>query len=393
VKSLRLTIIICAALTAMQTFYVFVMTGNLQIYLQIMRPGIYMVLTITVCAIFGRNRRISRKALQSRVAVIAAIALLTVTLIVGIYMFGGAVNYHVPNWSMRFWHIWTVGSVVVMREIIRYKLIRASNDSERSWVILLLLIALVYAQLDGLQMIYRCVVIDPILFLFTTLFPAVTVGGVASYMSLESKFYAVLTFSLVYTLVPDVVPVLPYIRPLSWSLTVTAAAFMSGLIYRAVMNDKSSGQKKREKLRAKYFSKKPWLMNSLTVGIIGLVVAFFLGMFPIYPVAILTGSMAGTFEQGSLVFVRRVPSGMAYDMVGEGYAIHFRRNRLEYIHRTVEFVYGADGRREYITQGDAPGALRDPWQTAQDDVLGIAVTFLPYLGWPYVMFYFLRSPS
>ena len=99
--------------------------------------------------------------------------------------------------------------------------------------------------------------------------------------------------------------------------------------------------------------------------------------------------MTGTFNQGSLVIVRSVPEGAAYDMVGEGYIIHFRRGDMEYIHRVVAFEHGQDGRRVYVTQGDAPDAEVDPWRTTQEDVLGIAISFLPALGWPYVIFHFL----
>jgi len=378
-------------LVVMVCVYIFALEPwQLSMYHQWIRPALYVLLAVIVYAYFGRGggRRV-RKAYQANLAAAISIALYAITFIVLAFVQGAGINADTPNRTMRIWHITTVGSVVIMREIIRYKLIKQTGDKDRAAVVALLIIVLALAQLDDLRVLYMQDVLDPYLFFFATVLPGIMVSVVVSYIAVEGSFLAVISMSLVYSMGALLMPIFPHIEPLPWALTVSALLFVSAFIFRAAMNDKSPAQKKREKLRAKYFSKKPWLMNSLTFGIIGLVVLFFLGVFPIYPVAILTDSMAGTFEQGSLVFVRRVPPGKAYDMVGEGYIIHFRQGRLEFVHRAVEFVYGKDGRREYITQGDA-SYLRDPWQTGQDDVLGIAVTFLPFLGWPYVVVHFLR---
>jgi len=390
VRAIKFTAFVCFVLVAMQLLYTFSMTGfDLNIYHLGIRPGIFAALAAIVYFAFGGVRRANRKAFNSRIGMIVAVLLLCITFLLMSFHFGAAINYHVVNWYQRGWNAWSIGGVVVFREFIRIRLIQSSKDAERPWVILLLTIVLAFAQLDSFRDIYRGAQhIDPTAYAFSAVFPAITISAVASFKSVEGTFLTVLLFGLFYSFVWRIMPILPYVEPLTWALVVTVLAFVSAIIYYFVMDDRPPARKRRDAMRAKYFEKKPWIMNTATAAVLIALVAFFMGAFPIYPVTILTGSMEGTFNQGSIVFVRRVPEGRAYDMVGEGYIIHFRRNRIEYIHRAVGFEHGEDGRREYLTMGDAPGAIVDPWRTTQDDVLGIAVAQLPFLGWPYVILRF-----
>ena len=124
----------------------------------------------------------------------------------------------------------------------------------------------------------------------------------------------------------------------------------------------------------------------LTSVLISLIVAFFNGVFPLYPVVVLTSSMSGTFERGSLVFNEKIPAGEAFVRVGEGEVIHFVcRGRVEYVHRVIDFRHDIDGERQYITRGDA-SELTDPHPVQQDSVLGIVRASLPFFGYPYIFF-------
>jgi len=181
------------------------------------------------------------------------------------------------------------------------------------------------------------------------------------------------------------VPIVPNIYPIPWVLTTCALVFITAALHRIIVGGKTKKVANRDKRRLKY--EKRSIRDYVATGLlIGVIIAFFLSVFPVYPVVILTGSMSGTFERGSLVFVQRVPPGEAFDRVGENYVIHFlSRGRVSYVHRVIDFRHDEHGERQYITQGDA-SYLIDTYPVPQEDVLGIARASLPLLGYPYVMF-------
>ena len=362
-------------------------TVPISIYIVWVRPFMYLTIAIAIYMYFGIDARRIRKAYQANLASVISVVIYIATFIGLAFILGAGENATAPTAAMRIWHLITIGSVVVLREIIRFKLIKQASLIERNIVITVLILTLVFSQFDYFRVLYRTDTIDPFRIFFAAMLPSLMVNIVASYIAIKGTFLSVILVSLVYSLGALIMPILPHIEPLPWALVVSVLLFISVFIFRFAVYGQTRKAKRREARLSKY-GKQPIFFNLATAGVIGLLIAFFLGAFPIYPVAILTDSMTGTFNQGSLVFVHRVPEGQAYERVGEGYIIHFRQGRMEFIHRTVGFEHGADGRREYITQGDA-SYLVDPWRTTQDDVMGIAVTFLPYIAWPYVIVRFL----
>lgn len=373
----------------MKGAFIFIMgAGYMSLYLAWIRPGIFAVLALIVYALYGFDKRRVLMAYQSNMAAAMCVAMYSIAFIGLAFLFGAGINADTPNMGMRLWRVRTLGSVVLMREMIRYKLIKLADKGEKPHVLALLTTVFAFVLVDDLRILYAGGAFGLQHIIFASVLPSFLLSILASLIALRGNFLSLITVSVVYSMGSLMMPFLPHVEPIPWALSVSILTFISIFIFRAALDSRSPAQKKRDNLRGKYFEKKPWIFNTITVGTIGAVIVFFLGVFPVYPVAVLTDSMSGTFEQGSMVFIRRVPEGAAYDMVGEGYIIHFRRNHMEYVHRAVEFAYGEDGRRVYITQGDSPEAIVDPWRTTQDDVLGIVVAFIPYIGWPYVIFRF-----
>jgi len=305
------------------------------------------------------------------------------------FIFGAGTNTMTINSTFVVRNLWIRGLSIILGEYIRYKLIKHSSDKNLVTVVILLSITLAYTHMFDAHRLFIGSTIMLSIF-YETVFMPLVISSVASYIAVKGDFWAVILLSFVYAMTQYLAPILPNISPIAWSLIVTAIIFVTAIIYRFMMDEKKRDLRKREQRAVKYA---PQNIRSYvsTVLLLGIIIAFFMGAFPIYPVVILTGSMAGTFERGSLVFVQRVPHGEAFNRIGEGYVIHFlSRGRVSYIHRVIDFWHDEDGERQYITRGDASDLI-DAHPVPQEDVLGIARASLPFFGYPYVIVQSIRQ--
>ena len=220
---------------------------------------------------------------------------------------------------------------------------------------------------------------------FESIFKPLVISAAVSYIAINGNYFSVVFISFIYSMASYLVPIIPNILPIVWSLIINGLVFITVIIYYIEINEKGQALRIREKRVDKYI-KKP-IFGYLFIGaIMSLIVAFFIGMFPIYPVVVLTDSMEPTLGRGNLVLVERVPNGDAFIRVGEGEVLHYKNHLgVEYIHRVVDFTYDINGERQYITRGDA-SYLTDPYPVIQSDVLGIARAALPFIGYPYIFF-------
>ncbi|MCL2386465.1 MAG: signal peptidase I [Defluviitaleaceae bacterium] len=109
----------------------------------------------------------------------------------------------------------------------------------------------------------------------------------------------------------------------------------------------------------------------------GIVVAFSLGAFVYYPKVMHSDSMSESLERGSLVILRRIPENLH---LREGDVIHFASSDTQILHRIVQYEY-RNSERHFITRGDS-NQENDPNPITQDDIIGIALTHLPFAGYP-----------
>jgi signal peptidase len=218
---------------------------------------------------------------------------------------------------------------------------------------------------------------------FSAIFRPLVVSGMVSYFAYRGSLGSVLAVSFTFNMASYILPFLPSVSSLVYSLIVCGLAFLSAYVYSFVNNETRRMQRKRDKRLARY-EKKPKSMYFITTGALGLLIAFALGAFPVYPTVVLTGSMSPAFERGSVVFIERVTPEEVVDMVGEGEILHFTSpHGVDFIHRVVDFRWDAEGQRTFITRGDA-AELVDPHPVAQEDVLGIVRAFVPFFGYPII---------
>lgn len=121
-----------------------------------------------------------------------------------------------------------------------------------------------------------------------------------------------------------------------------------------------------------------WIITTLTsIGIIW----FSVGVFPIYPSVIATGSMSPMIKPGDIVLVDKKVDA---NKLSKGQVIQFKRDNILISHRVIDIVE-KDGVKSYKTQGDNNSGA-DTELVKPQDVKGEIIQVVPKLGWPTLLF-------
>ena len=391
-KRIVASTIVFIAFIALQWGFAFVYVDYVMLYNQIVRPIVYGALVIFVFAVMGIDERPVLKAQESTLwALLFAMVYVSVLFVLGLF-FGFGTNVMAPNAAVIVNNFWNIAPIFFMGNVIRCKLLKNVGKDDAVKAIVILTIAFTIVGLSEIRQIAQGANIDFGEFIFASVFFAIVLNLAVAYFAHNGSILSVFIISGVYSLPPSLSPVLPNIQSFPWALISTTVLGASLYVYVVLVADKAKGRKYQEEIE--YHQHDSWIKQKLSayniifaVAAIGLA-AFFLGFFPRYPVAILTTSMTGTFDRGSLVLLHRVPDGQAYDMVDENTVVHFYIMGREYVHRVIEFDYNSTGDRVYITKGDA-NDFPDPWRVGQDDVIGVAWGFIPFVGYPRVALHLL----
>mgnify|MGYP001143672042 CR=1 FL=1 len=106
------------------------------------------------------------------------------------------------------------------------------------------------------------------------------------------------------------------------------------------------------------------------------IIWFAVGLFPVQPITVISGSMRPTLDVGDVVIIAKVDA----DTIKPGDIIQFREpDGVTTIHRVVE-IQEIEEERVFITQGDA-NEKPDAEPVLSANVVGKAIFDIPKVGW------------
>ncbi|NLP30713.1 MAG: signal peptidase I [Clostridiales bacterium] len=108
---------------------------------------------------------------------------------------------------------------------------------------------------------------------------------------------------------------------------------------------------------------------------------FVVGVFPIVPSVIVTGSMQPLIYPGDIVLLEKVTSEEQIRSLESGDIIQFKRDEVLITHRIIEVIDDGLGNLTYRTKGDNNSA-EDSRLVDPNDVKGILVKVVPKVGYP-----------
>lgn len=111
---------------------------------------------------------------------------------------------------------------------------------------------------------------------------------------------------------------------------------------------------------------------------------FCIGVFPLYPSVVLTGSMEPGIRPGDVVIVRRITEEREIYQLEEGEILNFQQKEINITHRILKIREDEAGNRSFVTKGDN-NASEDTQPVQPNDVNGTVVRILPKAGIPVLL--------
>lgn len=170
---------------------------------------------------------------------------------------------------------------------------------------------------------------------------------------------------IVYESVYFFIPVLPNVQWLTRTFVSVIFVFIATGIYIETWKN-YEGLIKRQRFKVGLSS----ISTGLTFGLSILIIWFALGVFPVFPTLVLTGSMEPYFYPGDIVIIQRVPP----EELQVGDVIQFRVEDYDVIHRIVSIE-----EHEITTKGDN-NSVKDSDTVNTGFVRGKYIYHIPYIG-------------
>ncbi|HHY91590.1 MAG TPA: signal peptidase I [Clostridiales bacterium] len=262
-----------------------------------------------------------------------------------------------------FW----VGALLISREMIRNYLVN-SLSGEKSLFMMLWISLLMTMSATSLNRLLSLSGTEQVVkYLGEYFLPQFSHNVFASYLVLLGGPWASIIYLGTIQGFEWLCPILPDLKWLNKALIGVLYPIFSLMFFQNLYLQESKAAKKSRD------EEKPlgWMLTCiLSIGVIW----FSVGVFPIYPVVILTGSMEPVIKAGDIVLIKRI----ADEELKIGEIIQFRRNGVSVCHRIVA-VAEEEKQKRYITKGDNNTKEDSEW-VKPEDIKGKAVYVIPKIG-------------
>lgn len=268
-------------------------------------------------------------------------------------------------------NVLTIGSAVFGRELARHYLVNSLTRKENYRIFIIVsafmtLNAFSIAKYTGLQGYEEMTKFVAQFFL-----PEYTKNLLATLLVFYGGAFASIIFMGTLDFFQWLSPILPDLKWITAAFVgILTPAFLFSYV-QIIYNDESRIRNPKHKEEENPMS---WIIT--TVISIG-VVWFSVGVFPIYPSVIVTGSMIPMIQPGDVILVNKKIDVM---QLKEGQTIQFKRDDILISHRIIEVVVNK-GVKSYRTKGDNNSGV-DREFVKPEDVKGEVIKVVPKIGWP-----------
>ena len=263
-----------------------------------------------------------------------------------------------------------VGAMLVGMELSRAWLI--NHLGKKHTLLALIFVAVLYtmlsiplARITGLTL-----ELNSITYMNSTILPALAENLLASFLALLGGPLAAIAYRGILQAFWWFCPILPN---LSWAFTglIGTVVPIVGLVMANSL--RSSRRRLGQARREREGSLAGWVVTTIVAVAI---IWFAVGLFPVHPTTVISGSMRPTLDVGDVVIIAKVST----DNVNPGDIIQFRESEgVTTVHRVVE-IREIEGQTVFITQGDA-NSEPDFNPVIPANVVGKAIFEIPKIGW------------
>jgi signal peptidase len=204
----------------------------------------------------------------------------------------------------------------------------------------------------------------------STVLPTLAERMLASFLALLGGPLAAIAYRGILQAFWWFCPILPNL-PWAFKGLIGVVVPIVGLVVANTL--RTSRPRHRQARRERGGSLAGWVVTTIIAVVI---IWFAVGLFPVQPTTIISGSMRPNLDVGDVVIIAKVSA----DIIKPGDIIQFREAEgVTTVHRVVE-VREIEGKRVFITQGDGNRAP-DPDPVLTDNVVGKVILNIPKIGW------------
>lgn len=268
-------------------------------------------------------------------------------------------------------NLFFVGSMLIGMELSRAWLI--NHMGRRHTFLALAFVALLYTllsipltQVTGIRL-----EVESVSFVNSTLLPSLAENLLASFLALLAGPLPAIAYRGMLQAFWWFCPILPDLPWAFKGLIGTAVPIIGLVVAQGFHFERVNPNKSRR--RARESSLAGWIV---TVVVAVAIIWFSVGLFPVHPALVGSGSMQPTMYAGDVVIIAKVPA----DMIKQGDIIQFRKEgKITVMHRVVEIEETGEA-KFFITKGDANDEP-DTDPVIPENVVGKAVFNIPKIGW------------
>ena len=350
------------------------------IYLYIINPLFWITLAVFLKIAIGKSyqkSRIKKEVIQY--ILIAVIIYILTYMISGLFITFGNNPYFTTVKGFLI-NLWMFGTVIISKEYIRYRLINNVYENDKKEIAILVSLIYIIIEIELNKYINtKITLLFALKDICQNLIPLIAKNVLYSYISMKSDWKPASIYELftkLYLWLSPILPNAPWIMVAIIETTIPTILFF----YIRYANSKNSEIKSRQEIE----NVNPKNSIPLVVLVI-LVIWFTIGVFPVKPIAVASGSMEKELYIGDVVIVKKCN---ANDIVN-GDIIQYQMKGYTVIHRVIEKKQ-KNGEYYFTTKGDN-NPSEDKESVKEDQVLGKVIFKVKYLGYPSIWLNIIQS--
>ncbi len=303
-----------------------------------------------------------------------AVIYIIVIVMVGLFIDGLGKSPYSHTLLGMITNIYSVGIALIGRELVRSYLVNSLTDKENYLVFILVSIVMTIFSISINKIFAINGLENSVQFLAQEVAPGFSENLLATYLvflggPLSSIIYLGIIESFEW-----LSPILPDLKWITKALIGVLLPTFYLMSIQSIYLQASKAVRIREGDKESPFS---WIITSIiSISIVW----FAVGVFPIYPSVIATGSMEPMMKPGDVILVQKIVDMERINNLKVGDVVQFRRSSILISHRITEVKEDEEGIR-YCTKGDNNSAP-DTDLVKPEDIKGTIVYVVPKVGWP-----------
>lgn len=346
-----------------------------RIYTYILNPLYWIIFSLIIIRLLGinfENTIIKKDIIQY--TVIAILIYIIVNLLIGIFV-GFNQNPYLNTPVGIIMNCWILGVPTICREIIRYKLVNNVYKHDKKWICCLIVITFSLIDFSVWNLFSKEIKIIYIIEqIISNYLPILMKNILLTYFASNKNLIPAIIYESIYQLFLWISPILP---DCPWIVNVMVEISISIILMVYIEYVKIRFSKVKYMRQSIFY--RPFEITIYAVATI-LLVFFAVGIFPIKPVAIASGSMEPELYIGDVAIIKECN----IKDINVGDIIEYKLDNKTIIHRVTE-KKSVDGIFYLTTKGDN-NYTPDVEQITEKDIIGKCLFKIRKIGYLAVWF-------